>query len=392
MRAFRPVVTFIVMVAALSAPLPAPAQTSPPADYDPESTAWNGLSALVELAGETDADLQVSSSVDYDALEPADRLFLVYPDVDLDVESLAAFVVDGGRLVVADDFGAAGPLLERLDIDRQTPGVEGLPQESFARDNPALPVFRPTGVHPLLEGVGTVIANHPAVLQHVGGPVVPYDQGGGLVYDMNLGDGKMIVVGDSSLFINRMIEAADNRRLARNTLDYLCRNAPEDCSVRLLVGQFAQSGAYRTEEEQPESPLAEHVADVNAWIERMQKAIPSTPLLYYLAVLLAAGMGVYLTAALSLIAPKAYSEYIDEALEDVPDPQSEFEWNLARFEDGGRDTNYALPLSILKEIFEELFLREMGAWTARSGARFPRWPNGSKSGICPSVQHESASG
>jgi hypothetical protein len=352
-------------------PAGASAQSAPPVDYDPESGAWNGLSELVALAGESEARLEVSSSLDYDALGPDDRLFIVYPEESLDVDSLASFVIDGGRVLVADDFGASGSLLDRLDIDRVTSGVQGLPQDSFARDNPALPVFSPTGVHPLLEGVGTVIANHPAVLQHTGGPVVPYSKGGGLVYDMNLGQGKVIVVADSSLFINRMLQAGDNRRFAQNALGYLCRETSKGCSIRLLVGRFSQTGTYRTEEEQSQNPLAKQISDINAWIERMQDAIPSTPLLYYLAVLLAAGMGVYLTAALSLIEPKAYSEYIDEAIEDVPGPQSEFEWNLARFEDGGRDTNYALPLSILKEIFEELFLREMDAWDRKERVSIP---------------------
>ena len=346
-------------------------QSPPPADYDPQSGAWNGLSTLMTVAEESDLNLTVGSRLNYDELRPSGRLFVVYPEENLDVESLASFVVDGGRLVLADDFGASGTFLERLGITRDTPGVEGLPHDSYARDNPALPVFEPTGVHPLLEGVGSVIANHPAVLHHSGGPVVPYSGGGGLVYDMNLGQGKVIVVGDASLFINRMLEAGDNRRLAENALTYLCADRADDCAVRLLVGAFEQVGQYRTAEERSQSPLAKRISDINEWIERMQHSIPGTPLLYYLAVLLAAGMGVYLTAALSLIQPKPYSAYIDEAIEDEPGPQSEFEWNLARFEDGGRDTNYVLPLAILKQIFEELFLKELGAWDREERVSIP---------------------
>ena len=44
------------------------------------------------------------------------------------------------------------------------------------------------------------------------------------------------------------------------------------------------------------------------------------------------------------------------------EPQSEFDWNLARFAQGSSSMNYTLPVSILKELFEELFLKALGIW------------------------------
>ncbi|MFW6053219.1 MAG: hypothetical protein ACOC9J_00225, partial [Persicimonas sp.] len=92
-------------------------------------------------------------------------------------------------------------------------------------------------------------------------------------------------------------------------------------------------------------------------------------LLYYLGILLSAGLALYLAAIFRLRPSRPYSRYIAGTTSDVPEPQSEFDWNLSRFGSGGRDTNYALPLAILKEVFEELFLSDLGCWQAASDAR-----------------------
>ena len=125
-----------------------------------------------------------------------------------------------------------------------------LPHGEYVQNNPSLPIVRAQGVHPLLEDVEVVVANHPAVLFNVGGPVLRYTEDGGLVYDMNLGDGKAVVVADPSVFINHMLGVADNAQFVRNTLLYLCRARPADasdgtCRLKMAVGQFEQIGSYR---------------------------------------------------------------------------------------------------------------------------------------------------
>jgi hypothetical protein len=356
-----------VLLALIWLPAGSVAQQTPAADYDLESSRWNGLSRFASSFQRAGIGVEPTETIDYSELTGDDVLVIVYPKQSLDVASLAEFVVDGGRILLADDFGRSGGLLDRLDITRQT-DPDRLPHSRFVADRPELPLFQPEGVHPLLEGVETVVANHPSLLRHRGGPVVDYDEGdGGLVYDMNLGEGKVIVFGDASLLINHMIEVADNRRLVENAIAYACQGPGGSCRPRLLVGDFAQTGSYRPDDADTAGEISELIDSFNQTISEIQKQIPSSPLLYYLALLLAAGLVLYLATVYSLRAVRRYSEYVDDAVDDVPSPLSEFEWNVSRFGANRRETNFALPLSILKEIFEELLLKELGCWeVARS--------------------------
>src|SRR5690606_13698398 len=97
------------------------------------------------------------------AVSPRDGILLVYPDDDLPLASLASFMRDGGRLAIADDFGTGDELLDVYRIDRQaTSGAEA----PHLRGNPGLPVAHPLARHTLTDGLGAVVANHPATLYH----------------------------------------------------------------------------------------------------------------------------------------------------------------------------------------------------------------------------------
>ena len=210
-------------------------------------------------------------------------------------------------------------------------------------------------------GVGKVVANHPTVLTNVGGPVIAYDDGGGIVYDMNLGAGKVIVYGDASMLINHMLAVADNAILAENTVEYLCEGRTE-CRAQLIVGSFEQTGNYVSGDETQNQALADRIEDWNEALEQVMENLPASQLLYYLGILLAAGLSLYLAAVFPVRKSREYSHYITDAGSEVADPQAEFDWNLSRFGGGGRETNYALPLAILKEMFEEMFLEKLGRW------------------------------
>lgn len=330
-------------------------------DFSPESADWNGLRDFVDLARENGMDVDVASRVDYSELTPDDVLIFVHPTNSVDVDNAAEFVVDGGKMLVADDFGAAGPMLDRLDVTRLRVESGDLPHQTYVRGNPALPIFTARGEHPLLGGVRKVVANHPTVLTNVGGPVIAYDDGGGIVYDMNLGGGKVIVYGDSSMLINHMLAVADNAILAENTIEYLCAGRSE-CRAQLIVGSFAQSGNYVSGDESQNQALSERIEDWNEALDKVMRNLPASQLLYYLGILLAAGLSLYLAAVFPVRKSREYSHYITDAGSEVADPQAEFDWNLSRFGGGGRETNYALPLAILKEMFEEMFLEKLGRW------------------------------
>jgi hypothetical protein len=327
-------------------------------NFEPGDTGWRGLSGFVEVGSARGIDLQSAETLDYSSLTADDRLVIVHPTSPLDVGELSEFVVNGGRILLADDFGESTRLLERLDIRRTADFPAGYPHQSFLGGNEAAPMFSPQGVHPLLEGVDRLVANHPAVLEHAGGPVVPYSGRGGLVFDMNLEAGKVIVVGDSSLFINHMLSRADNRRFASNALAYLC-DGIENCSPRLLTGYFTQTG--QSDADDGEGGWDALLSSANDRVAEAMEQFPASPLMYYLAVLLTIGMAAYLATVLSIRQPPTYSSYIEETLEEIPEPQSEFEWNLSRFASKQR-ANLALPAAMLKEIVERAVLEELGVW------------------------------
>ena len=347
----------------------------PSRDYALDNGDWNGMQDLLVLARAQGVELVVHQRLDYDQMKVDEPWIIVYPQQPLRLASLSRYLVEGGRALLADDFGQSDELLARLDLNRLMPEGGELPHDEFVNQNPALPVFRPRGVHPLLEDVQVVVANHPAVLFNVGGPVIPFSGGGGLVYDMNLGAGKIIVMSDASLFINHMILMADNDKLVRNALRYLCRERSEQCRVHLIVGAFEQRGSFGRDEDTSflglSRDLVEDVTSLNEVIARTMRELPTQQLFYYLSILLVAGLAVYLYTIFPMRKTRPYSAYLSDQREAIAHPQSEFDWNLSRFMHGSSSMNYALPVAILKELFEELFLRELELWERPEGVQRP---------------------
>lgn len=333
-------------------------------DFDPHSSDWNGTKNLVHLASSQDITLNFRDTLEYDKLKINTPVFILHPIKELATRSLAKFIVEGGHVVVADDFGASASFLKRLDLSKLEPIRGMLPHGEFVDKNPSIPLLRPKGVHPLLEGVKLMVANHPAVLHNVGGPVVPYSEDGGLVYDMNLGQGKAIAIADSSLFINQMIGLADNDAFIRNLMLYMCQES-KTCQIDVYVGNFIQHGSYGTSKDRVmHKSFGEDITAFNEALYDWMKQIPTRQLFYYLGLLLSLGLILYLYTIFPMRHTRPYSAYLTDMYRTLHPPQSEFDWNLSRFVQGHSTINYALPVSILKELFEELFLTEIGMWNS----------------------------
>lgn len=326
-------------------------------DYGIANHQWNGLSDFVELAEARGYPLRVGSGLDMTKLGPDDRVILVYPTTQLDPTELASFIIDGGRVLVADDFGGSSALLHRLGIARRP--MRASDHHTFHRGRPGLPIVTRGGKHPLVEGVEAVVANHPAVLSTHGGAILPYDDPAvGLVYDMRLARGKAIVIGDPSILINHMLKVGDDQRFVANALDYLCEGQDE-CSPYLLVGDFGISGHYASQNPDSESGLwlDTSVSSWNQTLERIASFVPPYRAIYYASLLLMGGIIIFLFT----VFPVRMSAPVQPEVGPGPEihPLSEFEWNLRRFERASPQANYALPVSILKSEFESLFYREM---------------------------------
>ncbi len=340
-------------------------------DYSLTSTEWNGLSEFLAMAEASGLEVLPTERLRWSDVDAADLVIVVYPTQELDRESLASFVIDGGRALVADDFGRSDPFLERLSLVREMPGPRGPDHESFVGQEPGWPIFTPAGRHPLLEDVDELVANFPAVLRNVGGPVVAYDDGGGFVYDMMLGKGRAVVIADPSILVNGMLPVADNRRFVENTLSYLCAEQ-DSCRVWLLVEEMDFIGHYGDSEDRwTGEDAARWVESLNEQLREAFLELPATGLIGFLAIFLVLGSAAYLATVVPWRRPRQISGFMGRRQREVSAPLTEFDWNVARFEEARGRINFALPMAVLKEIFEEQFLDALGLWPLSSGERPP---------------------
>ncbi|MGH7436680.1 MAG: DUF4350 domain-containing protein [Polyangiaceae bacterium] len=239
--------------AALAAP--SPSLSSPPgASLDPQSEAWDGLSQLVALAhGEFgQAQVIVTQRLDLGTLARQDALLVVHPTRPLDTDELLSFMHAGGRIALLDDYGSGDAFEADLGIKRVP-----LPSKPAAmlRENPAFAIAEQAASHPATRDVSRVVTNHatgledptlsPLLVVHGDGePDVFVGLAGAI------GQGRLLVVGDSSVAINQMLRYPGNRELAADVLRYLLEDdawGKRGGKVYLLVGGFETTGAYGTD-------------------------------------------------------------------------------------------------------------------------------------------------
>jgi hypothetical protein len=195
-----------------------------------ENQFWNGLSSFyineqpTRFASLTELDEMVNPS--------STTLFIIGPYQDFSEEDARAvnkYLEMGGLLVLSDDFGSGNQLLSLLDLDVRFDS-QVMVDPIFREKNSVLPKVTTTS-YPNVE---YIVLNYPTVLVNVeedlvtvwSSPVsytisnleeepdsyssfpvmaeVPYAQG------------KIILISDSSVFINSMIEKGDNMNLLKH--------------------------------------------------------------------------------------------------------------------------------------------------------------------------------
>ena len=229
---------------------PSPAAASP---FDPEGEDWEGLSQLVTVAREEVGlkRLVLGETIDLRALRRQDTLVLVHPTGALDVDELSAFLRDGGRLVLLDDYGRGDVLLARYGI-RRVP-LPSRPAEVL-RGNPALPIAEPASAHPAVQDVGKVVINHgTGVDRRALAPllVVRGDAEPDVVVAVagSVGRGRLLAVGDASIAMNMMMRYPGNRAFARGLVRYATEPGPADApgggNLYLAVNDVRTVGTYR---------------------------------------------------------------------------------------------------------------------------------------------------
>src|SRR5215470_16728315 len=93
-------------------------------DYRPENEGWNGLSELFAAARTAGVRPEMRAELPWDELSPDDGVAIIYPRVAVDVTRLRDYLARGGRVLLADDFGAAASAFESFGLTRGEPPAQ----------------------------------------------------------------------------------------------------------------------------------------------------------------------------------------------------------------------------------------------------------------------------
>lgn len=183
---------------------------------------WDGLDRLVEVAKEAGVLLKTGPRIDLAQVSPLDALLIVGPTETLPVNGLTAFLREGGRVALLDDFGTGERLLAAYQVTRVPAPLAGVPA---LREDTDLLLAYPASEHPLVDGVSVLLTNRAVALRHPElKPVFTFGRSDeALVLAGAVGGGRLVAVGDASIVINQLLTVPAHRRFAKNLFQYLVR-------------------------------------------------------------------------------------------------------------------------------------------------------------------------
>lgn len=312
------------------------------AAFELNDEGWEGCSRLLDVARQElgAARVMLTPTLDYGALTPRDALLILHPEVAMRFEPLAAFLAAGGRAAIVDDFGKAAAVLRRFHIRRTNAPAQ--PEQSLRDDRdlavarPALDGERDAARHPTLRGVQEVITNHPtALLLEPGVELTPLltipspSEGPALLAVTGvIGDaeacglssqgevgaaldarcGRLVAMGDPSVFINLMLQHPGNLAFARGLVRYLVDDdswGPRRGRLFILTGSFRETGSFGNEGGLSDFLLDQRAVLERWWRELQERGVPE-PLNIGLGALLVLGVAAWaaLAAAQLYLRPK----------------------------------------------------------------------------------------
>lgn len=258
-------------------------------DYDPRSTAWNGMATFVGLAEGMGYEVTPVSTLEWGELGANDILFLVYPLQRVEPGRLDAFVQAGGNVVIADDFGESKEAMARLGLIRAEVSA---PKATKYQDGRVwAPIATAQSDHPIAREVDEVVTNHPAALKDVEGAtaIIGFDDGA-VVVAGERGTGRFVAISDPSIFINRMLQYPGNVTLAANILQWLDRRETGHRArhIVLLRGDVPMYGEPRPFIDDPRGgQLGRTIADLNSWLSQRREWLLTPGAMRALAAVLA---------------------------------------------------------------------------------------------------------
>lgn len=318
-------------------------------DYDPQSSAWNGLVEFVRLSQTAQVELRTSSTLDWSAVRHGDGLLVLYPLSSVDLDELSAFLEDGGRLALFDDFGTSEPLLRWFQVQRSE-AIQGTLR------SPRLPGFYNAyrqGDHVLGDQIDSLVTNEPVVLRHARlSPAfsLSQDPSQGVILAGQVGRGRLVIGGDPSILINSMLRFSGNRQFALNLLSYL---APQtNGRIHLVTRRFSSRGTYEGTHSRRRSPLKLFSKNLDETLARAGMVF-NDPTLLRLASLFAVLLATLIMAA-KIWGPKPSDRFGPTA---PGGPLAGVAPKVLLF--GRSGANLLYPTLVLRRLFERALLREL---------------------------------
>jgi hypothetical protein len=191
-----------------------------------ENPFWNGLSEVQTSI----KPLRISGS-DNSQIPPENSTILMLgpssPFSETEVTAMRNYLQEGGRVVLADDFGTGNTLLEGLGISPRFSGE--LLQDTLFKDREMMPRILIIKNTTETTGVKELILNYPTTLTNL-------RESEGLAYasyfsevsnstqigpfpvfaKVQIGKGALYLISDSSIFINGMLDKGNNKKLLEN--------------------------------------------------------------------------------------------------------------------------------------------------------------------------------
>jgi len=203
-----------------------------------ENPFWNGLSKVYSRLDPV--RLEDLASLEMVVPVPSDATVLMLgpskPFTSEEVEVVKEFLSRGGTVVLADEFGTGNSLLEGLGMDIRFSGLLLL-DPLFKDRNSKMPRILNIKSSEYTEGVDELVLNYPTVLNNTEGaevlawatafsylsevPGPPGDDSATgpfpVVALVEFGAGRLLLVADSSIFINSVLDRGDNMAFLRSS-------------------------------------------------------------------------------------------------------------------------------------------------------------------------------
>ncbi|WP_227357426.1 DUF4350 domain-containing protein [Haladaptatus salinisoli] len=211
------------------------------ASFGAYNSGWDGGSALRTEAKATGATPKVLQETEDYKKVPANEsiAFILSPDSSYRFKSqqhIQKYVQNGGTLVVAEDFGRhSDSILQALGIQAHFDG-RTVYDKRYNYRSPAMPLARNLSNHSLATNVSALTLNHGTVIRTQNGTSIAETSGYAFI-DSNqnaeldgnetisnysvvtahaVGQGRVILVSDPSIFINAMLDRPGNEEFVQN--------------------------------------------------------------------------------------------------------------------------------------------------------------------------------